>query len=105
MRPLSVYAHQHVKQGAARPSTPLIAALLLLSHVTHCKLGRDLTKVLFNQGNYKEMSAILADHELKCGGRGGGVVGSQPMSTAAHKRPSKLWRSNSIFNLFSNLSA
>jgi hypothetical protein len=89
MSPLSVYAHQHVKQGAARPSTPLIAALLLLSHVTHCKLGRDLTKVLFNQGNYKEMLSILADHEPKCGVRGGGVLRSQSMSTAVHMEPKK----------------
>jgi hypothetical protein len=41
MRPPLFYAHQRVKQGAALPSTPLIAALLLLSHVTHCILGRD----------------------------------------------------------------
>ncbi len=35
----------------------------------------------------------------KCGGRGG-VAGSQPMSTAVQKSPNKLWRSNSIFNLW-----
>jgi hypothetical protein len=36
------------------------------------------------------------------GGRGGGVGGSQPLSTAVHTgaRPTKLWRSNSICNLF-----
>ncbi len=28
-----------------------------------------------------------------------GVAGSQPMSTAVHRSPNKLWRSNSIFNL------
>jgi hypothetical protein len=28
---------------------------------------------------------------------GGGIVGSQPMSTAVHRSPNKLWRSNSIF--------
>jgi hypothetical protein len=33
-------------------------------------------------------------------GGGGGVAGSQPMSTAVHRSPNKLWRSNSIFNLF-----
>ncbi len=34
------------------------------------------------------------------GGRGGGgVAGSQPMSTAVHRSPNKLWRYNSIFNL------
>ncbi len=32
------------------------------------------------------------------GGRGE-VAGSQPMSTAVHRSPNKLWRSNSIFNL------
>jgi hypothetical protein len=29
----------------------------------------------------------------------GGVAGSLPMSTAVHRSPNKLWRSNSIFNL------
>ncbi len=33
------------------------------------------------------------------GGRGV-VAGSQPMRTAEHRRPNKLWRSNSIFNLW-----
>jgi hypothetical protein len=28
-----------------------------------------------------------------------GGVGSQPMSTAVHRNPNKLWRTNSIFNL------
>ncbi len=36
-------------------------------------------------------------YEPKCGGRGG-VAGSQPMSTAVHRCPNKLWRSDSIFN-------
>jgi hypothetical protein len=36
-------------------------------------------------------SALI--HEPKC-------EGSQPMSTAVHRSPSKLWRSNSIFNLW-----
>jgi hypothetical protein len=30
----------------------------------------------------------------------GGVAGFQPMSTAVHRSPNKLWRSNSIFNLW-----
>ncbi len=35
------------------------------------------------------------------GDGGGGFAGSQPMSTAVqHRSPIKLWRSNSIFNLF-----
>ncbi len=29
----------------------------------------------------------------------GGVAGSQPMNTAVHRSPNKLWRFNSIFNL------
>ena len=33
-------------------------------------------------------------------GRGGWGAGSQPMSTAVHMEPNKLWRSNSIFNLW-----
>jgi hypothetical protein len=37
-------------------------------------------------------------YEPKSGGRGV-VAGSQPMSTAVHRSPNKLWRSNSIFNL------
>jgi hypothetical protein len=32
-------------------------------------------------------------------GGGGGVAGSQPMSTAVHRSPNKLFRSNSTFNL------
>jgi hypothetical protein len=38
-------------------------------------------------------------YEPKCGGGGCGVAESQPMSTAVHRSPNKLWRSNSIFNL------
>ncbi len=38
-------------------------------------------------------------YEPECGGSGG-VAGSQPMSTAVHRSPNKLWRSNSIFNLW-----
>ncbi len=35
---------------------------------------------------------------------GGGVAGSQPMSTAVHMSPNKLWRSNSIFKLWFQFS-
>ncbi len=38
-------------------------------------------------------------YEPICGGRGG-LAGSQPMSTAVHRSPNKLWRSNSVFNLW-----
>jgi hypothetical protein len=34
----------------------------------------------------------------------GGDAGSQPMSTAVHRSPHKLWRSNSIFSLCFPLS-
>ncbi len=40
----------------------------------------------------------LANSALVYGGAGG-VAGFQPMSTAVHRSPNKLWRSNSIFNL------
>ncbi len=50
------------------------------------------------------MSSILADQQrlrirAQIRGEVGGVAGSQPMSTAVHMSPNKLWRSNSIFNL------
>jgi hypothetical protein len=32
----------------------------------------------------------------------GGVAGSQLMSRTVHRSPNKLWRSNSIFNLWSD---
>ena len=37
------------------------------------------------------------------GGWRGGCAGSQPMSTAVHRSPNKLWRSNSIYNLWFTL--
>jgi hypothetical protein len=46
------------------------------------------SKVQYPPRGYKEMSSIL------------GIGGSQPMSTAVHRSPSKLWRSNSKFNLW-----
>jgi hypothetical protein len=44
------------------------------------------------------LSWLTLVFEPKCGGRGR-IAGSQPISTAVHKSPNKLWRSNSIFNL------
>jgi hypothetical protein len=38
------------------------------------------------------------EYEPGCGWRGG-VAGPQSMSTAVHRSPNKLWRSNSIFKL------
>ncbi len=42
-------------------------------------------------------------YEPKCGGMGGGGCGAQPISTAVHMEHkfSKLWNSNSLFNLWS----
>ncbi len=56
------------------------------------------------QGSYKEMSSILAYQKrpriwAQMRG-GGGVAGSQPISTALHRSPNKLWRSNLIFDLW-----
>ncbi len=49
------------------------------------------------------MSSILTDQKrprIWAQMRGeGGIAGSQPMSTAVHRSPNKLWRSNSIINL------
>jgi hypothetical protein len=56
-------------------------------------------------GGYKKMSSILVDQMApsymspnSCGGGGGGCGVSQP-STAVHRSPNKLGRSNSILNL------
>jgi hypothetical protein len=49
---------------------------------------------------YLGCPALMSPNAGDGGGGGGpGVAGSQPMSTAVHRSPSKLWRSNSIFNL------
>ncbi len=50
------------------------------------------------------MSSILADNIAlpditPNAGGGGSFAGFQPISTAVHRSPSKLWRSNSIINL------
>jgi hypothetical protein len=57
-------------------------------------------------GGHKEMSSILATnsglvYEPKCGGRGGGV-GCEVSANEYNRAwsPNKLWRSNSIFNLW-----
>ncbi len=42
----------------------------------------------------------IAPSYMSPSARGGGVAGSQPISTAVHRSPNKLWRSNSIFNLW-----
>ncbi len=71
----------------------------------HCKLG--VTKRC--RLSWLTNSALV--YESKCRRRGGGVAGSQPMSTAnyfmstavhmgAQINPNKLWSSNSVFNLW-----
>ncbi len=56
-------------------------------------------------GGYKEMSILAYQKRPRIwaqmrGEGGGGVAGSQPMSTPVHRSPNKLWRTNSIFNLW-----
>ncbi len=53
-------------------------------------------------GVYKEcrlswLTNSTLEYDPKCGGGGWGVAGSQPMRTAVHRSPNKLWRSNSIW--------
>jgi hypothetical protein len=48
---------------------------------------------------YKEMSSAPSYMSPNAGERGW-VAGSQPVSTAVHWSQNKLWRSNSIFNLW-----
>ncbi len=65
-------------------------------------LGCEIMELL---QSYKEISSISADqnrHNIWAQMRWeGGVEGSQPMRTAVDRRPNKLWRSDSIFNLWS----
>jgi hypothetical protein len=68
-----------------------------------CRQLRSATLVTYRQGVTKRcrlswLTSSALVYEPKCGGRGR-VAGSQPMSTAVHRSPNKLWRSNSIFNL------
>ncbi len=81
-----------------------------LPQVRHQRGGQqqhDITNIGLNIGNSRGLQRdvvylgwpIALVYEPKCGGRGG-VAGSQPMSTAVHQEPNKLWTSNSIFNLW-----
>ncbi len=56
-------------------------------------LQRDVVSWLTNSASY------IYESNPNAGGWGG-VAGSQPMTTAVHRSPNKLWRSNSIFNLW-----
>ncbi len=73
------------------------------------KRGRMCVLPTCRSRGYKDMSSILETnsalvYEPKCEERGG-VAGSQPMSTAVHRSPNKLWRSNSIlFNLWCKMT-
>jgi len=78
----------------------------LRSFTVYCQRGREVTGrslgALVWQEDTKRCrlswltnSALV--YEPKYGGRGG-ISGSQPKSTAVHRSPNKLWRSNSIFN-------
>ncbi len=65
--------------------------------------------VIAPAGGVKEMSSILADQwhprEWAQMQREGRVARSQLMSTAVHRSPNELWRSNSIFDLWSASSS
>jgi hypothetical protein len=56
----------------------------------------------FSMRDPKPVTSVLV-YEPKCGGRGG-VAGSQPMSTAVHRSPNKLFRSNCILTYDQNFS-
>ncbi len=63
-----------------------------------CKYGTG-TQGVSNRSRLSWLINSVLVYEPKCGGRVG-LLGSQPMSTAVHRSPNKLWRSNSIFNLW-----
>jgi hypothetical protein len=108
-----------VKGGARAPSTLTSQANFTLMIECTPKSGRyhfmysvvypDYPQLGSSQGVTKRCrlswltnSALV--YEPKCGGRGR-VAESQPMSTAVHRSPNKLWRSNSIFTYGSRLQA
>ncbi len=78
-------------------SCPALHPLLLL-----CELPASMSsRVSVSHGITKRcclswLTNSALECETKCGGRGGGVAGSQPMSTIVHRSPNKLRRSNSI---------
>jgi hypothetical protein len=65
--------------------------------ISQAALGK--TQVVTKRYRLSWLTNSALVYEPKCGGREG-VAGSQPMSTALHRSPNKLWRSNSIFNLW-----
>jgi hypothetical protein len=68
-------------------------------HSHHCHLSGRVTTPFTQEVTKRCRLSWLTNsalvYEPKCGDRGG-VTGSQSMSTAVHRSPNKLWRSNSI---------
>ncbi len=94
---------QHQQQQHQQASFTSIVQILLSCAEIECLETEKIVKKFssFTAWGYKEMSLLTNSalvYEPNCGGRGR-VAGSQPMSTAVHRSPNKLWRSNSSFNL------
>ncbi len=87
----------------------LSAGRRLVDVVSKCVSGASILCLHVKQGAAKRcrlswLTNSTLVYEPNCGGREG-VAGSQPMSTAAvHRSPNKLWRSNSIFNQWCQVS-
>ncbi len=104
--------HLNVKLSSSKLSrySDIWRAFGAIMYLLEPKEGGGRRNVGPNQGVTKRCrlswltnSALV--YEPKCGGRVG-VAGSQPMSTAVHRSPNKLCRSNSIFSpLAYNLTA
>ncbi len=82
--------------------------LVLILTVT-CQLGSELVLTVIEQcgtGGSKEMSSILADQERprkwaqRRGEVGSCVISADEYRCTEHRSPNKLWKSNSIFNLW-----
>ncbi len=71
----------------------------LASSSSHLSLPQGVTKRC--RLPWLANSALVS--EPKCGGEGFGVLANASMRTAVHRNPNKLWRSKSIFNLWSLL--
>ncbi len=65
----------------------------------HSQLVMDSNEQFTKRCRLSWLTNCTLVYEPWCGGRGG-VAGSQPMSTAVHMSPNKLWRSYSMFNLW-----
>ncbi len=92
------YFHQCTENKDIHPlargaALSIISQLYFLLHCHICRQG--VTK----RCRLSLLANSALPYEPKCGEREG-VAGFQPMSTAVHMGPNKLWRSNSIFNLY-----